>query len=48
MKSVFRQHVDAVGGSLGLSALCAVLPLLTLFVLLGVLRIKAWIAGLVC
>jgi lactate permease len=44
---VFRQVVDPVGGSLGLSALCAALPLLTLFVLLGVLRIKAWIAGLV-
>jgi lactate permease len=44
---MFRQVLDAVGGSLGLSALCAALPLLTLFVLLGVLRIKAWIAGLV-
>jgi lactate permease len=44
---VFRQVLDPVGGSLGLSALCAMLPLLTLFVLLGVLRVKAWIAGLV-
>jgi lactate permease len=44
---VFRQVLDPVGGSLGLSALCAVIPLLTLFVLLGVLRVKAWIAGLV-
>jgi lactate permease len=44
---VFKQVVDPVAGSLGLSALCAVLPLLTLFVLLGVLRVKAWIAGLV-
>jgi lactate permease len=44
---VFRQVLDPVGGSLGLSALCAVVPLLTLFVLLGVLRVKAWIAGLV-
>jgi lactate permease len=44
---VFRQVIDHVGGSLGLSALCAALPLLTLFVLLGVLRVKAWIAGLV-
>ncbi|MCW2618709.1 MAG: lutP [Modestobacter sp.] len=44
---MFEQVLDPVGGSLGLSALCAVLPLLTLFVLLGVLRVKAWIAGLV-
>jgi len=43
---VFEQVLDPVGGSLGLSALCAVLPLLTLFVLLGALRVKAWIAGL--
>jgi lactate permease len=44
---VFKQVLDPVGGSLGLSALCAAIPLLTLFVLLGVLRVKAWIAGLV-
>jgi lactate permease len=44
---VFEQVLDPVNGSLGLSALCAVLPLLTLFVLLGVLRVKAWIAGLI-
>jgi lactate permease len=44
---VFEQVLDPVNGSLGLSALCAVLPLLTLFVLLGALRVKAWIAGLV-
>jgi lactate permease len=43
---VFEQVIDPVGGSLGLSALCAVIPLVTLFVLLGVLRVKAWIAGL--
>jgi lactate permease len=44
---VFRQVLDPVAGSLGLSALCAVLPLVTLFVLLGVLRMKAWQAGLI-
>jgi lactate permease len=44
---VFRQVLDPVGGSLGLSALCAAIPLATLFLLLGVLRVKAWIAGLV-
>jgi lactate permease len=44
---MFKQVLDPVGGSLGLSALCAAIPLVTLFVLLGVLRIKAWIAGVV-
>jgi lactate permease len=44
---LFKQVLDPVGGSLGLSALCAVLPLLTLFVLLGVVRMKAWQAGLI-
>jgi lactate permease len=44
---VFRQVLDPVAGSLLLSALCAAIPLVTLFVLLGVLRIQAWIAGLV-
>jgi len=44
---VFEQVLDPVGGSLGLSALCAVIPLVTLFVLLGVLRMKAWQAGLI-
>src|SRR4051795_8538081 len=47
VSTVFKQVVDPVGGSLGLSALCAAIPLVTLFVLLGVLRVKAWIAGLV-
>ncbi len=41
----YRQVFDPVGGSFGLSSLFAVLPLLTLFVLLGGLRLKAWIAG---
>src|SRR3954470_102132 len=44
---MFHQVLDPVAGSLGLSALCAVLPLLTLFVLLGVVRMKAWQAGLI-
>jgi lactate permease len=42
----YQQVLDPVGGSLGLSSLFAVLPLLTLFVLLGGLKLKAWIAGL--
>src|SRR3954464_5629492 len=44
---MFEQVLDPVGGSLGLSALCAAIPLITLFVLLGVLKLKAWMAGLI-
>jgi lactate permease len=44
---LFEQVVDPVGGSLALSALVAAVPLLTLFVLLGALKVKAWLAGLV-
>jgi lactate permease len=44
---VFEQVLDPVSGSLGLSALCAAIPLVTLFVLLGALRMKAWQAGLI-
>lgn len=44
---MFQQDLDAVGGSLALSALCAAIPLLTLFVLLGGLRLRAWVAGLI-
>src|SRR5262245_45913226 len=42
---MFQQTLDPVAGSLTLSALCAALPLVTLFVLLGGFRTKAWIAG---
>jgi lactate permease len=44
---VFEQVKNPVAGSLALSALCAAIPLVTLFVLLGVLRVKAWLAGLI-
>jgi lactate permease len=44
---MFEQVVDPVGGSLALSALVAAIPLLTLFVLLGALKVKAWLAGLI-
>ena len=44
---MYRPDVEAIGGSLTASALVAALPLLALFVLLGWLRITAWIAGLV-
>ena len=44
---MYRPVIDAVSGSLTLTALVAMLPLLTLFVLLGVLRMAAWKAALV-
>jgi lactate permease len=44
---MFQQSLDPVGGSLALSALCGAIPLVTLFVLLGGLRLKAWMAGLI-
>jgi lactate permease len=43
----FRIVTDPVGDSLALSAIFAVLPLLTLFVLLGALRMRAWLAGVI-
>ncbi len=43
----YRQVYDPLGSSLGLSSIVAVLPLVVLFVLLGVLRMKAWVAGLI-
>jgi lactate permease len=44
---MYRPVLDSVGGSLFLTALLAMLPLLTLFILLGVLRWTAWKAALV-
>src|ERR1700710_436153 len=44
---MFQQDPQAVGDSLALSALCGAIPLITLFVLLGGLRLKAWLAGLI-
>jgi lactate permease len=44
---MFQQDLNPVGDSLALSALCAAVPLLTLFVLLGGLRLKAWLAGVI-
>jgi lactate permease len=43
---MYKQVLDPVGDSLGWSALFAALPLVTLFVLLGGLRLKAHIAAL--
>jgi len=44
---MYEQILDPVADSLALSAVFAALPLLTLFVLLGVMKVKAWIAALV-
>jgi lactate permease len=43
----FTIVTDPVGGSVALSAIFASLSLLTLFLLLGVLRMRAWLAGLI-
>ncbi|MFI8090582.1 L-lactate permease [Streptomyces sp. NPDC086080] len=45
--AAYQQIFDPVGGSLAWSALFAALPLVTLFVLLGGLKWKAWKASLV-
>ncbi|MEA2228647.1 MAG: lactate permease [Solirubrobacteraceae bacterium] len=44
--AAYTQHFDPVGNSLFASSLFAALPLLTLFVLLGGLKTKAWVAAL--
>src|SRR5471032_1196900 len=44
---MYRPVLDAVSGSLALTALVAMLPLLTLFLLLGVARMTAWKAALI-
>ena len=43
---MYKQVLDPVGNSLGWSSLFAALPLLTLFVLLGGFRVKAWWAAI--
>jgi len=43
---VFEQDVDPVFGSLALSAIAAALPLLLLFVLLGVFKVRAPFAAI--
>jgi lactate permease len=43
---MYRQVLDPVADSLGWSSLFAALPLIALFVLLGVLRMRAWVAAL--
>ena len=43
----YTQTYDPLGGSLGLSSIVAALPLLVLFVLLGVVRMRAWLASVI-
>ena len=43
----FEQVLDPIGSSLPISAILAALPLLLLFVLLGVFRLKAYQAGII-
>src|SRR5690349_7163527 len=43
----FKIITDPVSHSVAVSAIFAALPLLTLFILLGVLRMRAWLAGLI-
>jgi lactate permease len=44
---LYRQVLDPVGHSLAWSSLVAALPLITLFVLLGILRMRAWMASII-
>jgi lactate permease len=44
---MYRQILDPMFHSLGWSSLAAAVPLATLFVMLGVLRITAWVASVV-
>src|SRR5215468_6294301 len=47
MLEQFKVITDPVSHSVGISAIFAAIPLLTLFVLLGIVRMKAWLAGLI-
>ena len=44
---MFTQPLAPIAGSLALSALIAALPLILLFLLLGVFKVKAWLAALI-
>ncbi len=44
---MYKQVLDPVSHSLGVTSIFAVLPLVVLFVLLGVVRMKAWLASLI-
>lgn len=44
---MYQQILDPISHSLGLTSIFAALPLLALFVLLGGLRLRAWVASLI-
>src|SRR5262249_53677192 len=44
-KHMWQHSYMPIGGSLGLSALAAVIPIIVLFVMLGALRKPAWMAA---
>jgi lactate permease len=44
---MYQQDFDPVSDSLALSSIFAVIPLVTLFVLLGVVRMRAHVAALI-
>jgi lactate permease len=44
---LYRQILDPIAHSLGWSSLVASLPLFTLFVLLGIVRMRAWLASII-
>ncbi|MGN6331175.1 MAG: L-lactate permease [Motilibacteraceae bacterium] len=44
---MYRQVLDPVSGSLFLTSIFAALPLIALFLLLGVLRMRAWLAAVI-
>ena len=44
---MYRQVLDPVAHSLAWSSLVAALPLIVLFVLLGIVRMRAWVASLI-
>jgi lactate permease len=43
----YQQVYDPLGHSLGLSSIVAAVPLVVLFVMLGVFRIRAWLASII-
>ena len=43
---MWQHNYEPIGGSLGLSALIAAIPIVVLFVMLGVLRKAAWVSAL--
>ncbi|MDT4927770.1 MAG: lactate permease [Pseudonocardiales bacterium] len=47
MLADYQQVYDPISNSLGMSSIVAALPLIVLFVLLGVLRMRAWLASLI-